>query len=92
MNPLIGRREVTFEVREAATPRRLKVRKELAAMLKTDLDKVWVRQMETKTGTHRTFGLAHVYDDAARALDVEPEHILRRNQPSQGSAAEAEEE
>ena len=61
-------------------------------MLKADLDRVWVRQMETKTGTHRTFGLAHVYDDAERAHEVEPEHIIGRNQPPQGSAAEAEEE
>ena len=59
-------------------------------MLKADLDRVWLRRLETKTGTHRTVGLAHVYDDAAKALEVEPEHIIRRNQPPQEAAAEAE--
>ena len=48
--------------------------------MKADLDKVWVRQIETKTGTNTTVGLAHVYDDAAKALQVEPEHIIKRNQ------------
>ncbi len=88
MNPLIGRREVTFEVEETATPSRAEVRRELAVILKVDLDRVWVRRLETKTGTHRTVGLAHVYDDAAKALEVEPEHIIKRNQPK----AEATEE
>ena len=59
------------------------MRRELAEMLKADLDRVWLRRLETKTGTHRTVGLAHVYDDAAKALEVEPEHIIRRNQPPQ---------
>ena len=90
MNPLIGRREITFEIRETSTPGRVEVRQELAAMLKVDLERVWVRWMETKTGTHRTVGLAHVYDDAERALEVEPGHIIMRNQLPQGSAAEAE--
>ena len=64
------------------------MRRELADMLKADLDRVWLRRLETKTGTHRTVGLAHVYDDAAKALEVEPEHIIRRNQPPQKSAEE----
>ena len=91
-NPLIERREVTFEIDEAATPKRVDVRRELAVMLKADLDRVWVRRMETKTGTHRTVGLAHVYDDAAQALEVEPKHIIERNQSPQASTEEAKEE
>jgi len=87
-NPLIKRREVTFEIEEASTPRRVDVRRELAVMLKADLDRVWVRRMETKTGTHKTSGLAHVYDDAAHALEVEPKHIVARNSPPQESAEE----
>jgi len=92
LNPLIGRKEVTFEIHGAATPRRVEVRQELAATMKADLDRVWVRRMQTKTGTHRTVGLAHVYDDAAKALEVEPEHIVKRNRPPQESSDEAKEE
>jgi ribosomal protein S24E len=80
VNPLIDRSEVIFQVEELATPRRAEVRRELAVLLKTDIEKVWVRRMETKTGTQRTKGLAHVYDDADKALRVEPGHIIQRNQ------------
>ncbi len=79
-NPLIGRKEIEFEIKEQATPSRAAVRRDIAVIMKTDLDKVWVRQIETKTGTHTTVGLVHVYDDAAKALQVEPEHIIKRNQ------------
>ncbi|UCH56933.1 MAG: 30S ribosomal protein S24e [Candidatus Bathyarchaeota archaeon] len=89
MNPLISRREVTFEVEEPATPNRSEIRRELAVLLKTEIDQVWVRSLDTKSGTHRTVGLAHVYDDAERALQVEPDHIIKRNQIP---AKEAEEE
>ena len=79
-NPLIGRKEIEFEIKVQATPSRAEVRRDIAVIMKTDLDKVWVRQIETKTGTHTTVGLVHVYDDAAKALQVEPEHIIKRNQ------------
>jgi len=58
-------------------------------MLKVGLERVWLRRLETKTGTHLTIGMAHVYDDAAKALEVEPEHIISRNQPPQEAAEEA---
>jgi ribosomal protein S24E len=75
-NPLIGRKEI----KERATPSRAEVRRDIAVIMKTDLDKVWIRQIETKTGTNTTVGLVHIYDDAAKALQVEPEHIIKRNQ------------
>lgn len=78
-NPLLGRREVSFEVVEEVTPSRGKVRKELAEALKVDLERVWIRKLETQTGTHRTVGLAHVYENEARALLIEPKHIISRN-------------
>ena len=89
MNPLIGRREVAFEVQEAATPSRAEVRRGLAVMLKADLERVWVRRLRTRTGTHLTVGLAHVYDDAAKALEVEPEHIVKRNLPPKEATEES---
>jgi len=75
----LGRREVTFEIQELTTPSRAAVRREIAVLLKTDLDKVYVKKIETKTGTRRTIGLAHIYEDAENALKVEPTHIINRN-------------
>ena len=86
---MIGRKEIEFEIKEQATPTRAEVRRDIAVIMKTDLDKVWVRQIETKTGTNITVGLVHVYDDAAKALRVEPEHIIKRNQ-APSPAVEAE--
>lgn len=80
-NPLFERREISFEIEASKTPSRLDVRKELASMLKTDKDSVWVKHMVTRTGTHLTIGLAHIYDDPQKALSVEPKHIIKRNKP-----------
>ena len=85
---MIGRKEIEFEIKEKATPSRAEVRRDIAVIMKTDLDKVWVRQIETKTGTNTTVGLVHVYDDAAKALQVEPEHIVKRNQAPAPAAEE----
>jgi len=91
-NPLIGRREITFEIEGPATPSRAEVRREIAVALRAELDQVWVRRMETGTGTNTTVGLAHVYDDAARGRDFEPQHIIDRNVKAFEQPAEAKEE
>jgi ribosomal protein S24E len=70
---------VVFEIQEPATPRRFEARREIAVLLKTEIDNVWVKRQETLSGTHRTVGLAHVYDNLETAMRVEPEHIILRN-------------
>ncbi len=61
-------------------------------MLKVELDKVWVRSIETMTGTHTTKGLAHVYNDPGKALVVEPDYIIQRNQKPEAVAESGEQE
>ena len=81
-NPLMKRKEVTFSIEHAqtgGTPTRVEVRKQLATLLKTDLDLVYVKQLETKTGTMVTIGEANAYDSVEQAKLVEPEHIIARN-------------
>ncbi len=87
-NPLLKRQEVEFKVEETSTPSRSGVRIELAVALRVELNQVYVRKMETKSGTRTTFGVAHVYEDPKMALKVEPKHIIERNM----SAAPAEPE
>lgn len=91
-NPLIGRREVTFHIQDSDMPKRIEARKELATILKAEIDKVWVKLLETKTGTQMVSGLAHVYDKAEDALKVEPKHIVVRNQLPSEAINEAQEE
>ena len=81
---------MTFEIQESATPSRSEVRREIAVLLKTDLENVWIKRLETHTGTQRTVGLAHVYESAEAAMRVEPEHTILRNK-TPGKEAEPEE-
>lgn len=78
-NPLLKRKEIAFEIREPATPSRSEVRRDIAVLLKTDLERVLVKTLETKTGTNTTIGLAHIYDSDEAAAEVEPEHAILRN-------------
>ena len=84
-NPLLKRREVVFEVdhRQAGgTPPRLQVRKELASLMKSDLDLVYVKRLETRTGTMVAIGAANAYDRVEDAKLVEPKYVIARNVPS----------
>lgn len=83
-NPLLKRKEITFKVnheKAGGTPTRLEARKEIAAVLKMDIDLVYVRKMTTKTGTRIAVGTANAYDSAEHAKLVESKHILARNAP-----------
>ncbi len=81
-NPLLKRKEVTFEVdhrEEGQTPSRLELRKNLANMLKTKLDLIFVEKVETKTGTMTAVGEANAYETPEQAKLVESKHIITRN-------------
>ncbi len=85
-NPLFKRKEIVFEVEHTetkGTPSRLEVRKNLATALKTNLELVYVRKVETKTGTMIAVGEANAYDSIEQAKLLEPEHISTRNTPPQ---------
>ena len=62
-------------------PTRLEVRKELATILKTDLELVYVKKIETKTGTMTAFGEANAYDSVEQAKLTEPKYTVARNLP-----------
>ena len=83
-NPLLKRKEVYFQVEHnqtGNTPPRLEVRKAVATALKKDADLVFVKKIETKTGTHTAVGLANVYDSVEQAKLIEPKYIVKRNVP-----------
>ena len=83
-NPLLRRKEIFFEIRHderGSTPPRLEVRKAVADATKAKLDLVFIKEIETKTGTHIAVGLANVYGSLDQAKLVEPEYIIERNTP-----------
>jgi len=90
-NPLIGRRELKFLIEEPSTPSRSEIRRDIAVTMQVDLDRVWVKKYETITGTNKTVGLVHIYDEAETALKVEPEHVINKNKKEPKAKGEASE-
>ena len=93
-NPLLKRKEITFKVEDAQTTgtySRLEIRKTLAAMLKADIEAVYVKRVETKTGTMTVTGEVNVYDMAEQAKIVEPQYIITRNKPKEERKENTEE-
>jgi small subunit ribosomal protein S24e len=90
-NILLKRKEITFEVNHSqtkGTPSRVELRNKLAEMLKTKPELIYVKRVETKSGTMLATGLANAYDSIEQAKRVEPKYIIARNTP----AAEKKEE
>jgi len=85
-NPLLKRREITFQVEHKqtkGTPTRLETRKALAEMLKTNPEAVYVKRIETKAGTMLATGEANAYDSVEQAKLIEPKYIIARNMPKE---------
>jgi len=93
-NPLLKRKEITFEVKHEetkATPSRYEIRKKLAETLKTNIELLYIRRVETKTGTMLATGEANLYDSPEQVKLVEPEHIINRNKPPEKPTEEKKE-
>ena len=89
-NPLLKRKEVSFVLRHAeagGTPPRLEVRKTLAEVLKTNLDVIYVKRIETKAGTMLAKGEANAYDSAQQGRLIEPRYIIARNTTEESEAS-----
>lgn len=86
-NELLNRREITFEIlhEKGGTPSRLEVREQIATLLGTRIDCVYVKKMETRTGSLVTVGEANVYDSDEQAKYTEPDYIVSRNMPKEKS-------
>ncbi|MCK4952266.1 30S ribosomal protein S24e [Candidatus Bathyarchaeota archaeon] len=90
-NPLLKRMEITFKVNHeetGGTPQRFEVRKILAKILNKDIQLMYIKRMETKTGTMTAFGSANIYDSTEQAKLVESKHILQRNIPPEKANGE----
>ena len=93
-NSLLKRKEITFEVKHEetkATPSRFEIRKKLAEALKTNIDLLYVRRVETKTGTMLAAGEANLYDSPEQVQLVEPKYIITRNMPPEKPTEEKKE-
>ena len=80
-NPMLNRTEVHFIVHHEgeSTPRRERVRGELAEKLNVKKDLIIVNAMNSKFGLHITKGYAKVYSKPDFVQNGERDHILKRN-------------
>ena len=81
-NPLMKRKEITFSVDHAqngGTPSRVHVSNQLASLLKTRPELVFIKNFRTKTGTMVAVGEANVYDSVEQAKRMEPKHAITKN-------------
>jgi ribosomal protein S24E len=83
-NPLLKRKEVDFRVEQdpkGKTPGRLEVKRAIAAKLKINEEMVFIKKMQTLTGTNTAVGVANAYETVEQAKFIEPEYIRKRNSP-----------
>jgi small subunit ribosomal protein S24e len=82
-NLLLKRKEVQFNVEheKGSTPPRQEVRRGVAAALKSNVDLVFIKRFETRTGTHMAMGTANLYGSIEQAKRIEPEYVVKRNVP-----------
>jgi len=92
-NALLDRKELQVKITHpAATPARIEVKNKVAADLKVEPDRVIIDNMKTAFGKKETIAYIKVYESNKVALQIEREHILKRNQTPTAEPAEGAEE
>ena len=81
-NPLIKRLELDIRIAHIGkgTPSRGILRKAIADAYNVDINRVYVRKIESEFGWGVTRVEAHIYDSPERAKLFEPEYIIKRNE------------
>ena len=97
VNPLLKRTEVRFTIDHAgaATPTKGAVVEEIAKQMSASKDTIVLDSMESVFGNGVTKGYVKVYESKEAALEIERDHILKRNgieKPQYVPAEETKEE
>ena len=89
-NSLLKRKEISFEIEheKQSTPTRLEIRKKIAAKFNAPLENTYIKYLETQFGFPKTLGFARIYDSKEHAKLIEPNYIIKRNQPKKEKKAE----
>jgi ribosomal protein S24E len=90
-NPLLRRKEVSFFVDHVSsfTPKLYDVRKAIAVKFGVQEEIVFVKNLETLTGTTRAVGKAEVYDSEEDAKTLVPNYMVSRNMVDRHKSKEA---
>ncbi|HYC19976.1 MAG TPA: hypothetical protein VEF35_05085, partial [Candidatus Bathyarchaeia archaeon] len=81
-NKLLNRKQLQLKIQyEAATPARKEVKDKVAADFKVEPERVIIDNMQTAFGKKEATAYIKIYESAEAALQIEQEHILKRNAP-----------
>ncbi|MEM3506405.1 MAG: hypothetical protein QW589_07135 [Candidatus Bathyarchaeia archaeon] len=82
-NPLLQRKELLIEIihPNKSTPERYSIRKSLALKFNTEINNLYIRKMESKTGKNSTLCEVEIYENEKIAKAILPKHIIIRNLP-----------
>lgn len=81
-NQLMKRKEVKFSIdhsEKGGTPSRIEVSRQLASILNSKSELIFVKNLMTKTGTMTAVGEATIYETIEQAKIMEPKHVVARN-------------
>jgi len=81
-NPLVKRKELIVRIAHIGrtTPSRGLIRVELAKAYGVDVERVYVRKIDTEYGMGVSNVEVHIYDTPERAKAFEPPHVIKRNE------------
>ena len=82
-NPLLHRKDAKIIVHHegAGTPDRLAIRKAASDHFKAPQEKVFVRNVQTRTGGSSALAQVEIYDDSKLAEGIVPSYLKNRNLP-----------
>ena len=82
-NPLLGRRDAKIVVHHegSGTPDRSAIRKIASDHFKAPQERVYIRDVRTRTGGSSAIAKVEIYDDSKLAESIIPSYIKNRNLP-----------
>ncbi len=81
-NPLLKRRELHLKIvywGEGATPTRQAVREKIAGLFNAELDRIVIDYIKPEFGKQEAKCYAKIYDSRDDLVDIEEDHIIKRN-------------
>ncbi len=81
-NKYLNRVEYLFKITHEAksTPSRKDIRKLISDTLKAPSDLIVIRSIRTTFGKNESLVEVFIYNDNIKMLEIEPKHILKRNE------------
>ncbi|NHI93961.1 MAG: 30S ribosomal protein S24e [Candidatus Lokiarchaeota archaeon] len=84
-NKLLNRKEIEFEILHTSnsTPKRLEIKKKIAAQFNKEEELTIIKKLDTKYGIGMSTGKARIYNNMIDVQNIEPSYLIKRNSPKE---------